>query len=153
VDVPDSESLTVSGRVAMLAGMKGHARHLMTAPVKSVPPETPLAEIASLLAEENIGGVPVTDTELHVLGFVSEWDIMGALLAGRPLSTLASEVMSSPVHTVDEFDLSDEVMELFRKHSIHHLPVVRQEKLLGIITPSDVIRYLANTLPQPKKAG
>lgn len=133
--------------------MNGHARNLMTAPVKSVTPETSLSDVATLLAEGRIGGVPVADAELHVLGFVSEWDIMGALLSGRPLSTLASEVMSSPVHTVDEFDLSDEVMELFRKHRIHHLPVVREGKLLGIITPSDVIRYLASTLPQPKQAG
>jgi CBS domain-containing protein len=61
--------------------------------------------------------------------------------------------MSSPVHTVDEFDLSDEVMELFRKHRIHHLPVVREKKLLGIITPSDVIRFLANTLPEHNLVG
>lgn len=133
--------------------MKGHARNLMTAPVKSVSPVTTLWEIAQLLAEERIGGVPVTDSEERVLGFVSEADIMNALLAGRSLRTLAEDVMSSPVHTVNEFDLSDEVMELFRKHHIHHLPVVREEKLLGIITPSDVIRYLASTLPDAPRAG
>ncbi len=133
--------------------MKGHARNLMTAPVKSVSRETPLSEIAQLLADERIGGVPVTDDEERVLGFVSEADIMNALLKGRPLGTLAEEVMSSPVHTVDEFDLTDEVMALFREHRIHHLPVVRQEKLLGIITPSDVIRFLASTLPDPARAG
>jgi CBS domain-containing protein len=133
--------------------MKGHARNLMTAPVKSVSPETPLSEVALLLAEERIGGVPVTDAEEHVLGIVSEADIMNALLAGRSLRTLAEEVMSSPVHTVDEFDLTDEVMALFRKHHIHHLPVVREEKLLGIITPSDVIRFLASTLPDTNRAG
>ncbi|HEY0097298.1 MAG TPA: CBS domain-containing protein [Archangium sp.] len=133
--------------------MKGHARNLMTAPVRSVSLMTPLSEITQLLAEERIGGVPVTDDEERVLGFVSEADIMSALLKGRSLGTAAEEVMSSPVHTVDEFDLTDEVMALFREHRIHHLPVVRQEKLLGIITPSDVIRFLASTLPDPTRAG
>lgn len=133
--------------------MKGHARNLMTAPVTSVDPETPLSEIARLLAGEHIGGVPVTDAEERVLGFVSEADIMNALLKGRSLGTLAEQVMSSPVHTVDEFDLTDEVIALFREHHIHHLPVVRQGKLLGIITPSDVIRFLASTLPDPSRAG
>jgi CBS domain-containing protein len=133
--------------------MKGHARNLMTSPVTSVSPETTLWEIARLLAAERIGGVPVTDSKQHVLGFVSEADIMNALLAGRSLRTLAEEVMSSPVHTVDEFDLSDEVMALFREHHIHHLPVVREKKLLGIITPSDVIRFLASTLPDGPRAG
>jgi CBS domain-containing protein len=95
----------------------------------------------------------VTNAEERVLGFVSEADIMNALLAGRSLRTFAREVMSSPVHTVDEFDLTDEVMALFREHRIHHLPVVREEKLLGIITPSDVIRFLASTLPDTPRAG
>jgi len=136
-----------------LGGMKGHARNLMTAPVKSVSPETPLSEIALMLAEEHISGVPVTDAEARVLGIISDTDIMTALLKGRPLGTRAGELMSSPVHTVDEFDLTDEVMELFRKHHIHHLPVVREEKLLGIITPADVIRFLARELPEPQPAG
>ncbi|WNG48773.1 CBS domain-containing protein [Archangium minus] len=133
--------------------MKGHARNLMTTPVKSVSPETPLSEIALLFADAHIGGVPVTNSEEHVLGIISEADIMNALLAGRPLSTLAEEVMTSRVHTVDEFDLTDEVMELFRKHRIHHLPVVREKRLLGMITPSDVIRFLAQDINEPPRVG
>jgi CBS domain-containing protein len=133
--------------------MKGHARNLMTAPVKSVSPETPLSEIALLFAEAHIGGVPVTDSEERVLGMLSQADIMSALLAGRSLRTRADEVMTSPVHTVNEFDLTDEVMQLFREHRIHHLPVVREEKLLGMITPSDVIRFLAQDIDEPTRAG
>ena len=57
------------------------------------------------------------------------------------------------MHTVDEFDLTDEVMQLFRKHRIHHLPVVREEKLLGIITPADVIRFLAQDIDEPPRVG
>ena len=128
--------------------MKGHARNLMNTPVKSVSLGTPLSDIAILLAEERISGVPVTDEDGRVLGMISEADIMNALLKGLPLRTPVDEVMTSPVHTVDEFDLTDEVMELFRKHRIHHLPVVREEKLLGMITPSDVIRFLAEDIPE-----
>lgn len=133
--------------------MKGHARNLMTAPVKFVSPETPLSEIALLFAEAHIGGVPVTDSEERVLGMISQDDIMSALLAGRSLRTRADEVMTKHVHTVDEFDLTDEVMQLFRKHHIHHLPVVRQEKLLGMITPADVIRFLAQDIDEPPRVG
>jgi CBS domain-containing protein len=128
--------------------MKGHARNLMTAPVKSVSLGMPLSDIAILLVEERVSGAPVTDDDGRVLGMISELDIMAALLRGMPLRTPVEEVMTSPVHTVNEFDLTDEVMELFRKHRIHHLPVVREEKLLGMITPSDVIRYLAEDLPE-----
>ncbi len=128
--------------------MKGHARNLMATPVKSVSLGTPLSDITILLVEERISGVPVTDEDGRVLGMISEADIMNALLRGLPMSTPVDDVMTTPVHTVDEFDLTDEVMELFRKHRIHHLPVVREEKLLGMITPMDVIRFLAEDLPE-----
>jgi CBS domain-containing protein len=133
--------------------MKGHARNLMSTPVKSVSPGTPLSAIAILLAEEHISGVPVADEEANVLGIISDADIMSALLKGLPLYTPVEDVMTTPVHTVDEFDLTDEVVRLFRKHRIHHLPVVRERRLLGIITPSDVIRFLASTLPDTPRAG
>ncbi len=128
--------------------MKGHARNLMTTPVKSVSLGTPLSDITILLVEERISGAPVTDEDGRVLGMISEADIMNALLKGLPMRTPVDEVMTTPVHTVDEFDLTDEVMALFRKHRIHHLPVVREEKLLGMITPMDVIRFLAEDLPE-----
>ena len=133
--------------------MKGHARHLMTAPVKSVTPHTPLSEVALLLADARIAGTPVTDAEERVLGIISEADILNALLAKRSLGTSACELMTSPVHTVNEFETTDEVMALFRKHRIHHLPVVREGQLLGIITPADVIRYLARDIDEPPRVG
>jgi CBS domain-containing protein len=133
--------------------MKGHARHLMTHPVKSVSPETPLTEIALLLADARIAGVPVTDEDEAVVGIISEPDILNALLSNRALDTPARELMTSPVHTVNEFETSDEVMALFRKHGVHHLPVVREDKLLGIITPADVIRYLARDIDEPPRVG
>lgn len=132
----------------MKGHLKGHARNLMSTPVKSVSLGTPLSDIIILLAEERISGVPVTDEDGRVLGMISEVDIMSALLKGLPLRSPVDDVMTSPVHTVDEFDLTDEVMELFRKHRIHHLPVVREEKLLGMITPTDVIRFLAQDIPE-----
>ena len=62
--------------------------------------------------------------------------------------------MSTPVVTVDEFDRTDEVMRVLREHAIHHLPVVRNQRLVGIITPADVIRFLVEQLlPPTPEAG
>lgn len=133
--------------------MKGHARNLMTSPVTAVQPDAPLYEIARLLASERIGGVPVTDAQQRVVGFVSESDLMDALLAGRSADTPALALMAHPVHTVDEFDLTDEVMAVLRQHKIHHLPVLRGGQLVGIITPSDVIRFLAQELVEAPPTG
>ncbi|MDY7231672.1 cyclic nucleotide-binding/CBS domain-containing protein [Hyalangium rubrum] len=134
--------------------MKGHARNMMTAPVLSVGPDASLAEIARCMAGARIGGVPVVGAEGRVEGFVSESDLLGALLAERALSTRASEIMTHSVLSVDEFDRTEEVMELLRKHRIHHLPVLRAGQLVGMITPSDVVRFMVeHVLTEPPKVG
>jgi CBS domain-containing protein len=121
----------------------------MTTPVSSVSPTTPILEIARLLAAGGFGGVPVVSADDHVAGFVSETDLMAALLAGRT-SARAADVMSTPPITADEFEPVEDVMRLLRERRIHHLPVVRDGRLVGIVTPSDVIRFLvAHSLPPP----
>ncbi len=134
--------------------MQGHARSIMTARVTSVAPGTPLAEIARIMVAGRFGGVPVVEADNRVVGFVSESDLMDALIEGRGQDTRALELMTTPVVTVDEFDRTDEVMRVLREHAIHHVPVLRQGRLVGIITPSDVIRFLVDRLlPQPPKAS
>jgi CBS domain-containing protein len=134
--------------------MKGHARNMMTAPVVSVRLEASLAEIARCLASARIGGVPVVGAEGSVEGIVSESDLLDALLAGRDPSTQAAEVMTRPVLSVDEFDRTEEVMSLLRKHRIHHLPVLRAGQLVGMITPSDVVRFMVEqVLSKPPDAS
>jgi CBS domain-containing protein len=122
--------------------MKGHARNMMTAPVVSVGPDASLAEIARCLAAARIGGVPVVGADGRVEGFISESDLMGALLANWDPGTKASDLMTRFVYSVNEFDRTEEVMNLLRQHRIHHLPVLRGGELVGIITPSDVIRFM-----------
>jgi CBS domain-containing protein len=134
--------------------MTGHARSIMTVRVTSVAPGTPLAEIARLLVAGGFGGVPVVGRDGRLEGFVSETDLVNALLESRGPDTQAVDVMSTPVIAVDEFDTTEEVMRLLREHAIHHLPVVREGRLVGIITPSDVIRFLVErTLPVPPEVG
>jgi CBS domain-containing protein len=134
--------------------MKGHARNMMSSPVMSVGPEASLAEIARCLAAARIGGVPVVGADGSVEGFVSESDLLDALLADRKPDTRAAELMTRSVHSVNEFDRTEEVMALLRQHRIHHLPVLRGGQLVGMITPSDVVRFMVEqVLDTPPSAG
>jgi CBS domain-containing protein len=126
-----------------------YARSLMVSPVKSLPAEATLTQIAELFADERIGGAPVLDAQEHVVGLVSDIDIVRALRAGRGPSTTAFEVMSAPAVTVGEFDPVDDVLAAFEEQHIRYLPVVRSRRLVGIITVTDVIRHLALELPNP----
>jgi len=127
---------------------------MMTTPVVSVGLEAPLDEIARCLASARIGGVPVVGKAGNVEGFVSESDLLDALLAGQDPSTRAADLMTRSVLSVNEFDRTEEVMGLLRQHRIHHLPVLRGGELVGIITPSDVIRFMVEqVLEKPPEIG
>jgi CBS domain-containing protein len=126
----------------------------MTAPVTSVTGDTSLADIARQLMAGRFSGMPVVDGDHRIIGLVSEIDLMTALLNGRDSSTPAAELMSAPAVSIDEFETTDAVMRIFRERGIHHLPVVRMERLVGIITPADVVRFLVERLlPAPPEAG
>jgi CBS domain-containing protein len=133
--------------------VKGHARNIMTERVTSVDPDTSLEVIARTLVAGRFGGVPVVDKEDRVLGFVSEADLMVALLHDAVTDSPARDVMTSPV-LVDEFETTDDVLALMREANTDHLLVVRQNRLVGIITPLDVLRFLVEqVLPPPPEAG
>jgi CBS domain-containing protein len=126
----------------------------MTERVMSIAPDTPMPEIAATLVREGFGGVPVVDSNDRVIGFVSEIDLMDALLRDDSQETLAQDIMSSPAITIDEFAPAEEAMTMLRERGIHHLPVVRQGRLVGIIAPVDVLRfYVDHVLPRPPEAG
>jgi len=129
--------------------MKGHARNLMTERVTSVEPGTPLEVVARTLVSGRFGGVPVIDEEDRVLGFVSEGDLVAALLHDAGPDSPARDVMTTPV-LVDEFETTDDVLAVMREANSDHLLVVRQGRLVGIITPLDVLRFLVEQVIPPR---
>lgn len=120
----------------------GHARQMMTPRVISVGPDAKLGEISRRLAESGLGGLPVVDDERALIGFVSEIDVMRALLDGGGFDLEARALMTTPAVTVDEFAPTEDVMRILREQATHYLPVTRAGQLVGVITSSDVVRYL-----------
>ena len=126
----------------------------MTERVTSVAPDAPLDATAGILVGERLGGVPVVDGDGRVIGFVSETDLLAALLRGESPDTAAGEIMSRHPIVIDEFAPTDDVMGVLRESQIHHLPVVREGRLVGIITPHDVLRFFVDhVLPKPPEVG
>jgi CBS domain-containing protein len=141
---------------------------IMTKDVVSVKPDTPVDEIANLLVEHNIGGVPVVDEDRRVVGIVNESDLF-LKEKGIPFSAIkvpmlfeqwvepeklleifaeahlhtARDVMTEPVVCVEEQDTIPHVAFLMARHDIKHVPVVRDEALVGIVTRQDIIRFMA----------
>ena len=139
---------------------------LMTPDPVAVGPETPLKDVAAILLENGISGVPVIGERLEVLGVVSEADIIakGAgpdprdrrliawLLGGRYVdrqkiaARTAFEAMESPAITVGARETVAEAARLLTEHGIKRLPVVDDDgKLIGIVTRTDLVRAFTRT--------
>jgi CBS domain-containing protein len=110
-------------------------KELMTIDVTTVRSTTPIKEAAALLAEHRISGLPVVDADRHVLGVLSERDIIE--LAGKT----AGEAMSAPALTIGANRSVTEAVATMLDRNVKRLPVVDGEGLLvGIVTRADLVR-------------
>ncbi|TMA49086.1 MAG: CBS domain-containing protein [Deltaproteobacteria bacterium] len=134
--------------------MKGHARTIMTERVTAVSPDTPLEGVARILVAGRFGGVPVVDRDGQVLGFLSEKDLMTALLQSSNADRPASDIMAREPTVIDEFETTENVMALMRDRQVDHVLVAREGRLVGIITPLDVLRFFVeHVIPPPPEVG
>ena len=112
-------------------------RDAMTTPVVAVRPDARLEEVAHTLATKQIGAVPVVDRREHVVGVVTEADL---LLGSEGRRSTAAEVMSAPVVVVEPETLLESAQHAMLAHRVGRLPVVdRQRRLIGILTRRDVL--------------
>ncbi|MFI8340923.1 CBS domain-containing protein [Streptomyces sp. NPDC085639] len=123
---------------------------LMTDEVVSVAPGTPFKDVAKLLAQYDISGVPVLDDEDRVVGVVSQTDLLAHTVPGHHSSEqgitaagppTAGDVMSVPAVTVHAEETVADAARLMTRRSIERLPVVDvEDRLVGIVTRRDLLR-------------
>src|SRR3990167_6653064 len=87
------------------------AKDIMTKEVVAVHPDTPLLEVAKVLAEHNFDGVPVVDNENHVVGIVTEYDLINKTSAVH-LPTLQVVLRNLPQIKKEEAHFQEEILEL-----------------------------------------
>jgi len=138
------------------------ARDVMTTPVYTVRPETPVPEVARLLVERHISGAPVVDETGRLVGIVTEADLLPkeAGPAGLPLTALLGpeappevrehlrryrgrvvrEVMTREVVTATEDTPVQQLAALMLRKQVNRIPIVRGERVVGIVTRNDVLR-------------
>ncbi|MER7467293.1 CBS domain-containing protein [Streptomyces sp. NPDC097981] len=123
---------------------------LMTDEVVSVTPDTPFKDVAKLLAQHDVSGVPVLDDEDRVVGVVSQTDLLACAAplphpgpqTGTPTPPpAASAIMSTPAITVRAEETAADAARLMTRRGIERLPVVDvEDRLVGIVTRRDLLR-------------
>jgi len=149
------------------------ARDVMTSPVLTVRPDVPVQEVARLLLERHISAVPVVDDAGALLGVVSEGDLMRRPESGTErhpswwLSLLsdpeddarqyvkshglrAGDVMTRRVVSVGEDAPLHEIAELLERHRIKRVPVVRDGRVVGIVSRANLLQAL---VAQPRASA
>ena len=115
----------------------------------SVPPEATVYQAIDLMAQRSIGAVLVL-SEGQLIGIVSERDYARkVVLRGRnSKETNVREIMSSPVFTIPANMRTDECMRLVTERRVRHLPVVEQDRVIGIVTIGDLVKSIISEQAQ-----
>ncbi|TAK01786.1 MAG: CBS domain-containing protein [Candidatus Manganitrophaceae bacterium] len=125
-----------------------NASHMMERDVVCFKAETTCHDLAEAMIKGRFGGIPIVNDEKRLIGIVTEFDLLNALLAGIELKeTTAQEVMSEPICITEEMT-TEEIMTLFQSGHLIRVPVIDQKGcLVGMVTRRDMLAgYLESTL-------
>lgn len=122
-------------------------REIMTAPAFFVHVEAPLEDVLEMLAVRNATALPVLDDDSRLAGIVSEIDLLKAALSARgerpqDQPDVVRDIMKTEVVTATEGEDVDDVVERISTRKIRLLPVMRGERLVGIVSRSDIVQAL-----------
>ena len=149
------------------------AEDLMVKNVISVRPDTPLVRAVTLMADHGVSGLPVLDDHGNPVGMLTEGDLLrwhgdfsekqtwwldhladGYDLAPNFMSVLRSEhrkvgaIMSHSVTSVTADTPARDIARLFFENKIKRAPVMRDGKMIGLVSRSDLVKALATALAE-----
>ncbi len=127
--------MELTGKIGSLLGKKG-------AQVWSLPPTASVYDAIAMMAEKQVGALPVIDGET-LLGIVSERDYARkVILKGKSAKdTAVTEIMNSPVVTITPSHTVEECMRLVTEKRFRHLPVVENSRIVGMVSIGDLVKW------------
>jgi CBS domain-containing protein len=154
------------------------AKEFMTFEVVSIDPDAAVPNIAALLLKHRISAVPVVDAAGAPIGMVSEGDLLGRseleperrvdwwltllaegetlnpdfIAALRKSERKARDIMSKPLISVDETTEASEIARLISAHHIKRVPVIRDGRIIGIVSRADLLNALVAEVSAAAKA-
>ena len=125
----------------LLAAINESVREIMTEKVITIRNDAKIADAASLIVGKRMGGLPIVDNGEVLVGIVTERDVM-KVLSSEKNQGLVEEIMSTSLKvTGPETPIGEATKEMITQH-FRRLPVVKDDVLYGIITATDVMKYL-----------
>lgn len=122
------------------------ASDIMTRKVITIHPEASVQEAAQLLDQFRISGIPVVNATGDLIGIITEADIISKVNRYGLLDQdglRVADIMSRSVTTVDEDTPVGDIAMLLSERKIKRVPVVRQGRLVGIVSRGDIVHAVA----------
>jgi CBS domain-containing protein len=147
------------------------AHQIMTRPVITVTPDTTIVEAANIMLRKHVSGLPVVDAAGKLVGIISEGDFIrrseigtqrrrGRFLrfilgSGKEAGDFVhehgrkvAEIMTPEPLTITEDTALEEIVELMEKNKVKRLPVIRDNKVVGIVSRANLLQAVASLARQ-----
>ena len=135
--------------ISILSGTPGKTVHIgdiMSFPVISVNPDTPMRQVRELMDKEKIRGVMVVGEEEKLEGIVVLWDFK-KIKKERQWNSPVKAFMVRDVATLSPESSPEKAARTMIEKDVGHLPVVKDGKIIGIVTRTDILTYFYGLLP------
>ncbi len=116
--------------------------------VATIAPEATVADLVAIMASANIGALVVSHDGEHILGIVSERDVVRALASdgAELLSRTVGDLMTAEVTVASPEDLIEDTAHTMTERRIRHIPVVIDGRLAAIVSIGDVVKHRIEAL-------
>jgi len=121
------------------------AGEIMSSPAEVIDVATSLLEASLYMEHINHTGLPVVDTDTHLVGFLTLRDIMKGRRANQ-MHAPVKAYMSKKLITASPSVTIRQVEELLFGNNIGHLPIVKAGRIVGIVTRTDYLNYRQNEI-------
>jgi CBS domain-containing protein len=120
------------------------AKDIMTTDVISAKRKTPIHAAIRTMVDNNITGLPVVNDDMTLAGIISEKDVLQLLYSCEDLKSegTVENFMTSDVISFDQDENLIAICNCLMKNHFRRVPVVANGKLAGIITRTDIIKYI-----------
>ena len=118
---------------------------LLTRDVISINEDKSIYNAIKLLSKNNIGALPVLNSDMELCGIISERDIIREIsnnLSVNFKKSFVNSIMTSVVITIDKNTRSEDIMDIMSKNKIRHIPIIENKLLIGIVSIGDVVKRL-----------
>jgi CBS domain-containing protein len=120
--------------------MEIRVREMMKKQILSIDASLTVKDAAKIMEDSGVGCLVVTEKNIPI-GIITERDFVTRITSiGKPSSTQVRKIMSSPLISIGPDESAKKLAEIIKEKNIHKIPVIEENKLIGIVSATDLIR-------------